>query len=83
MNFYAGNDDVTIIDPLLGLLCVGQDDRNGVQVGWNFPISETAQHSNQAIVLTDESVECGDHDFSSENIKPYAKFWMNLTETPG
>ena len=41
MNCDAVNDDVTIIDTLLGLLCVGQYDKTGVQVGRTSPISAT------------------------------------------
>ena len=43
INGYAGNDDITILDLLIGILCVGQDDNTGVQVGLNFPISSTAR----------------------------------------
>ena len=46
-------------------------------------ISSTAQHSTRAIVLTSDSVECRDHDFSSEKITPSATLPMNLTETLG
>ena len=45
MNCDAVNDDVTVIDPLLGLLSVGQDEKTGVQVVWTFPISATAENS--------------------------------------
>ena len=83
MNCDVGNDYVTILDMLLGILCVGQDYKTGVQFGHTFPISATAQHSTQASVITGGSVECGDHDFSSENITPSATLWMNLVETPG
>ena len=40
MNYDAGNDDVTLLDLLIGLLCVVHDDNTGVQVGRNFPIYE-------------------------------------------
>ena len=52
MNCDAGNDDFTVLDMLLGLMCVGQDDKTGVQVGRTFPISSTARQSTRAIVLT-------------------------------
>ena len=82
MNCGAGNDDVAILDLLLSILCVGQDYKTGVQFGHTFPISATAQHSTQASVITGGSVECGDHDFSSENITPSATIWMNLAKIP-
>ena len=83
INSDKGNDDLTILDPLQSILGVGQDYKTGVQFGHTFPISATAQHSTQASVITGGSVECGDHDFSSENITPSATLWMNLMETPG
>ena len=83
MNLDAGNDDIAILNPLLSLLCVGKYENTGVKVVWDLPIYATAQNSTQAIVITCESVECGEHDFSSENITPSATLCMNLTETPG
>ena len=82
MNCDARNDHVTVLDPLLGIMCVGQYDKNGVQVGWNFPISATARQTTGSTIITGESVECGDHDFSSENITPCATIWMNLAKIP-
>ena len=79
MNCDAGNYDIAILDPLLSLLCGGKDDNTGVQVVWDFPIYATARHSTQAMVITCESFECGEHDFSSENITPSATLWINLT----
>ena len=81
MNCDAGNDDVSILDTLLGLLCVGQYDKTDIQVGRIFPISETTWQSTGAIVLTGESVECEDHDFSSEKHTPSETLRINLTET--
>ena len=83
MNYDAGNDDVTLLDLLIGLLCVVHDDNTGVQVGRNFPIYEIIWQANRFLVLTSESVECGDHEFSSEKLKPSATLRMNLIETPG
>ena len=45
MNCDVVNDDVTIINPLLGLLFVGQE-KTGVQAGRTLPIFATAQNSN-------------------------------------
>ena len=42
MNCDAGNYDLIILDRLLGILCVGQDYKTGVQVGRIFLISATA-----------------------------------------
>ena len=81
MNCDAVNDYFTILYQFLGLIYVGQDDKTGVQVGRTFPISATAQHSIREIVLTGQSVECGGHDFSSENLTPSATIQMNLTNT--
>ena len=83
INSDKGNDDLTILDPLQSILGVGQDYKTGVQVGRTFPIYETERHSNRAIVLTGESVGCGEHDSSSENITPSATLQMNLTEMLG
>ena len=82
MNCYTGNDDVTILDLLLDHLYVGQYYKTGVKFGQNFTIPATAQKSDREIVLTGESVECGDHDFSSEKLTQYTTLRMNLTETP-
>ena len=51
MNCDTVNDDVTILDPLLGLLCVGQYYKTDVQVRQTFLISETARQSTREIVL--------------------------------
>ena len=83
MNCDAGNDDVAILDLLRSLLFVGQDDKTGVQVGRILPISATARQSTWAIVLTGESVECEDHDFSSEDITPSEILRMNLKDMLG
>ena len=81
MNCDARNDHVTIIDPLLGILCVGQYDKTGVQVGWILPIYEPLLQTTQEAILNGESVVCGDHELSSENITTSATLWMNLMET--
>ena len=68
MNCDAVNDDVDIIDPLLGFMCVGLYDKTGVQIGHIFSIYGTARQSTQLKVTTGDSVQCGDDDNSSENI---------------
>ena len=83
MNCNAGNDDVTILNLFIGLMFVVQYDKAGIQVVRKFLISETECQSTRSILLTGESVEYGDHDFSSENLNPSATLRMNLTETPG
>ena len=47
MNCDAGNDDVTILDPLLGIICVGQGYNTGVKVSRTLPISATARKSTR------------------------------------
>ena len=79
----AGNDGVNILDLFLGLLCVVQDYKTGVQVDWTLPISATKQQSTRAILLTGGSAECGCHDFSFKSLTPSATLQMNLTDTPG
>ena len=79
----AGNYGFTILDSLIGLMFVVQYDKAGIQVVRKFLISETECQSTRSILLTGESVEYGDHEFSSENLKPSATLRMNLTETPG
>ena len=81
MNCDARNDHVTILDPLLGILCVGKYDKTSVQVGCTLPISATARQTTQATILNGESVGCGDHELSSEKLTKSATLWMNLMET--
>ena len=81
MNCDARNDHVTILDPLLGILCVGKYDKTSVQVGCTLPISAIARQTTQATILNGESVGCGDHELSSEKLTKSATLWMNLMET--
>ena len=82
MNCDAGNDDITILNPLLGLLCVRKYDKTGVQFVQTLPISATSPQSTRTILITGESVECGDHDFSFENLTLSATLQINLTKNP-
>eukprot|EP00957_Ditylum_brightwellii_P066303 5033133-Ditylum_brightwellii.AAC.1 len=69
--------------PINGILCIGCNDKTGIQIGNDIPLEAVSKQSNPAMVSSDAEVVAGDHDYGFAKLTPSVAYHMNQSTNPG